>query len=225
MVGIITNKDISDPLKQFYPIIPNVIQTLVGEGLQKDNRVIVKAVDQFSTSERLAFKDEQFRNLLQQKAVIDKQIALIQQGFIPDPNNEQLTQYYEQEMQLAQQVAQIENEFKTFRTQAEIFGQHVININRERFKMDVLEKEGFAEMLTNARIAFHLDMRESDFKVEIIDNAMSFNHMSPSIRKYSDGDYFGWFQFMSLGDIVNNLSTFEGMNDTVLQKLNDIVVS
>lgn len=222
MIHLITPQDITDPLKQFFPIIPNVIQTLLGEGMQKDNRVIVKAVDPYSTDERLRFKDEQFRQILTKKAQTDKQIALIQQGFIPDENNEQLAQYYQEQMQLAAQAAEVENKYKTFRTQAEIFGEHVLAINREKFKMDMLETEGFGEMLTNSEIAFHFDMGETDFKFHIVDNALAFKHVNKKFRKYSDGDYFGWFDFMTVGDIINEFGKRGDFGKDQLDKLKEI---
>ena len=68
-------------------------------------------------------------------------------------------------------------------------------------------------------------MHEKDFKVEFLDNANCFYHMSPNIKYISQGDYFGWFNYLSAGDIINNYGDFMKPRDLeLLQEVMNRVV-
>lgn len=210
-------------LQQYFHIIPNVISTLVGEFLNSDNKLIVRGVDDFTLSERLEFKEKLFSDYLTQQALIEKQAALAQMGILADDENPQIQQQYQQEMQMAEQGAQIENQFKTFVTSAEIWGQHIVDSAYTKFNMDSLEKENFKESLTNSREYWHLDMREDDFSVEILDAAYCFGHRAYTKTYASEGDYFGWFQWMSIGDIIDKYG--DKLDDKQLETLRSQMTS
>jgi hypothetical protein len=43
---------------KFFPIIPNIINTFVGEFAKRENKILVKAVDEFSKKEALVYKQQ-----------------------------------------------------------------------------------------------------------------------------------------------------------------------
>lgn len=223
MAQIITGEDQTDPLQQYYPLIPNVVNILTAEWLQKDNRVIFKATDPLSIDERNQFKEDQVRETLLQNALAKKQAALLSMGIYPDDNDDELTQQYMSEMEAAQRLAVAESEFKTFRTEAEKWANHVYKVNREKFDLDILEKEGFSEILTNSQICYYLDLQEDGFKLKMADNALSFNHKAPGAKFYSEGDYFGVFEFGSLGDVINTFGKRKDFTEEKMNKLKDCV--
>lgn len=208
LVGIITPPDQEhrhSPLEQFYPIIPNIIDVLKGEFLKRDTKVIIKGVDEFSKSEALQFKEDQLQQILTQKAMQDKQIALAKMGILPDSPDPQQQQQFQQQMQMAKQIADVQNKFKSYRSVAENWAQHVLNVDREAQHLDERETRMFVESLTNAEEFWHIDLQEDRFVLDELDNAYCFHHMSPRVDYVSDGDYFGWFDWMTCGDVINKL--------------------
>ncbi len=210
LVGIVTPHDheqYQSPLQQFYPIIPNIIDVLKGEFLKRDTRLTIKAVDEFSKSEALDYKQGLLEQVLTQQALQQKQAALAKMGILPDSNDPQTQQQFQQQMQAAQQVTEVEMKFKSYRSIAEQWAQHVLNIEREAQYMDELETDSFVESMTNSEEQWHIDLQEDHFKVDRLDNAYVFQHLSPKVRYTSDGDYVGWFEWMTVGDVINQLGS------------------
>lgn len=225
IVGIMKGKDddFQSPLQQFYSIIPNVIDVLRGEHLKRDSEVIIKGVDEFSISEALAYKENMLQQILEQKQVQDKQAALARMGIVDGSGDPKMQDQYAQQIQQARQVAAIQSKFKTFRSIAEQFAQHTLNVDREAKHLDELDNEAFTETLVNARELWHLDMGDDDYKLELIDNAYAFSHQSDTIKYVGDGDYTGWFKWMTVGDIINSLG--KKLTDVQLEGLKTIVSS
>lgn len=209
LVGIVTpdhERDHVSPLEQFYPLIPNIVNVLQGEFLKRDTKIIVKAVDEFSKTEALQFKQDQLNQILQQQTMAQQQGALAKMGLLPDSKDPQVQQQYQQQMQAAQQISQIEQKFRDYRSVAEDWAQHAYNIEREAQHMDEKENKQFGEMMTNSEQHWHIDLQEDHFKVHELDSAYCFYHQSPDpkIQYDSDGDYFGWFEWNTAGDLINN---------------------
>lgn len=210
LVGIIRPHESDEhqsPLEQFYPLIPNVMEVLKGEFMKRDTKVVIKAVDEFSKSEALQDKEDKLQQILLQKQLQDKAAALARMGILPNSQDPKDQQQYQSEMQAAQQVAQVEAKFRSYRSVAEQWAQHVHNINTEALSLDEKETRGFIESLTNSREFYHIDLKEDRFDVEPLDSAYCFYHMSPKIEYVSKGDYFGWFDWMTVGDVINNLNS------------------
>jgi len=226
LVGIVLpesyrQEEHQSPLEQFYPLIPNLVEVLRGEFMRRNNDVIIKAVDEFSKSEALQYKEDQLQQTLMAKVMQDKQIALARMGILPDAEDPKIQQQFASEMQLAQQVAQVEMKFKSYRSVAENFAQHVYNVDREANYMDEKETRMFTEMLSNSREFWHLDLMEDRYKVEELDSAYCFYHTSPKIDYVSDGDYFGWFEWMTVGDVINRFN--DRLNSEQLEGLKTIL--
>lgn len=223
LVGIVMphGGEHQSPLEQFYPIIPNIIEVLKGEFLKRDTKVIIKAVDEFSKSEALQKKEDQLQQILMQQAMQDKQAALAKMGLLQDSKDPQQQQQYQQQMQAAQQIAQVQANFRSYRSVAEDFAQHLLNVDREAQNLDEKETRMFVEHLTNAEEFWHIRLMEDKYVLEELDSAYCFYHMSPKLRYISDGDYFGWFDWMTVGDVINNLG--DQLNENQLEGLKTIL--
>lgn len=223
LVGIITPEGDHhhSPLEQFYPIIPNIVEVLKGEFLKRDTKVIIKAVDEFSQSEALQSKEDQLHQILMSNAIQQKQMALAKMGILPDSQDPKVQQQYQSEMQQAQQIAQVQEKFKSYRSVAENFAQHVLNVDREAHNMDERETRMFVESLINSEEHWHIRLLEDRFKLEELDSAYCFSHLSPTLHYDSDGDYFGWFRWMTVGDVINTLG--DDLNAAQLEGLKTIL--
>lgn len=218
LTNIIVPENNYDPLQQFYPIAPPIFKVLQGEFQKRDNHIQVECVDKYSIDEKVQYKED-----LVKKAVMDYEKGLKEQAlnklgisFIPEeqlkgaPQDQvqqqtQMNQQFENEMNLHMKLIESEQKFKTYKHRMELWGQHILDIDSSRFYMDELESEGFGELLCNAREFWHIDLLEDDYRVELLDSANCFWHKTSNIKYISEGDYFGWFQDMTVGDIINKL--------------------
>lgn len=210
--------EVTDPLKKFYGIIPPFIKVLDGEFLKRDLSVFVTCTDRQTQSEKLDYKMEKVNSIVMEHAMKEKEKALQKLGIslvadeqlqqLPPDQQQQAQQQNEQynsEMELAKKLAESQSKYKKYRHVFEQFGQLVINKDYERFHMAELEREAFIETLCNAEQAWHIDMGEEGYNVEFLDNAYTFHHASQNVKYYSQGDYFGWFENMTAGDIINKI--------------------
>lgn len=69
---------------KFYPIIPNVINVLIGEFSKRVNKVLITASDQYSKNERLEAKRQAIEQLLTQEAQQKIAQQLQEQGITLD---------------------------------------------------------------------------------------------------------------------------------------------
>ena len=67
-----------------------------------------------------------------------------------------------------------------------------------------------------------LNLLDDDFKLELLNPKWCDYHKGPNVKYVSEGDYFLWFDFMSVGDIVNKFG--RRMDEEDLIKLKDIYV-
>jgi len=207
-----------DPLQQFYPLAPPVLNVIKGEFEKRDNRIQVECVDKYSINEKIKYKEDMVNASILEYQQSLKAQALQSLGLVYTPEDqlkgaspEQIKQVqdmnnqYQQEMKLNEQFFQAQNKFKTYKHRMEDWGQHMVEVDAARFNLEELEVEAFTESLCNAREIWHIDLLEDDYKLEFIDNANAFWHKSANTKYMSQGDYVGWFEDMTVGDIINKI--------------------
>ncbi len=188
IVETLTKDDTSALELKFYPIIPNVINVLVGEFAKRSTKLTYRAVDDVSYNEML----EQKRSLVEETLMADAQTkiisALIAQGL--DPNSPEAQQQLDP--QKVKSLPEIEKFFqKDYRSMIEQWATHQHKVDVERFKMDELEERGFRDMLITDREFWHFRMMEDDYDVELWNPVISFYHKSPDNRYISQGNWVG----------------------------------
>ncbi len=222
-----------DPLKKFYPLIPPFINVLKGDFIKRNRQAYVYCIDRYTEDQKLEYKMTLVNDILIKDALGKKEKALIESGLSPmseeqmqnlSPEEQQQAQQgnqqFQQEMDTERQLVESQQKFKKYRHVMEDFGQLVFNKDYDRFNMAELEEEAFVEMLCNSEIAFVLEMMETDYKVKFLDNAKTFHHMSPDLTYYSEGDYFGWFEEVTIGDIIN--ADGKNLSDTDYEMLEEV---
>lgn len=213
LAGILMNETNSPFSLKFYPIIPNVINIFEGEFSKRDNRIIVKAVDEFSQNEAL---DEKLNNITQLLAQ-DAQEKLVrdftEQGVDPSSNDAQ------KQIQMAQQLAAAQTKFKTFRGIAEQWAQHTIEEENERFHLYEMEALGFRDGLVADREFWHVDILDDTYEVEIWNPLNTFYHKSPDVQYVSEGNHVGRILIMSIPDVIDTYGS--RMTPEQLESLKD----
>lgn len=199
LVQQLTTEDISALELKFYPIIPNVINTLTNEFAKRNTKLTYRSVDELSHNEML----EQKRSMIEQTLVADAkmkmQAKLMEQGIdIQDPKQQQ--QFQEQ----VKSLPQIQSFFqKDYKSMVEQWAQHQYEADMERFSMDELEEVGFRDMLCTDREFWHFKMYDDDYDIELWNPVLTFYHKSPNNRYISDGNWVGKVDMMSVADVID----------------------
>lgn len=211
MLSLIT-EDTNSPFSlQFYPIIPNVVNVMIGEFSKRDNRIIVKAVDEFSKNEMLDQKMEQVTQILVQ----DAQQKMVQQQMQSGIDTK--TDEAQQQLDSASQLVQTQMKFKNYRSIPEQWAQHQVEWDDQRFKMYEKEAWGFRDSLVVDREFWHVDVRDEDYKVELWNPVYVFYHKSPDVYYTSEGNFVGQILLMSIPDVIDMYGA--DMNEDQLENL------
>lgn len=198
LIDVLTKEDASALELKFYPIIPNVINTLVAEFAKRNTRVNYTGVDEYSYNEMLELKRQQVEEVLLFEAEQKMAMALSQM----DPNSEE----YKQQMspQNLKTLPEIQAFFnKDYRSMVEQWAEHQHRVDVERFRMDELEERGFRDMLITDREFWHFKMLEDDYDVELWNPVLTFYQKSPDTRYISQAQWVGKFDMMTVSDVID----------------------
>jgi hypothetical protein len=185
---------------KFYPIIPNVINTLVSEFAKRNTQIDYRAVDEYSYNEIMNQKTEQIEQVIVEYAQQKLIAQMLEAGM--DPQSEEAQQQLNPEA--LQRLPEIEDFFsKKYETLAERWAakQHAIDVNR--FKMDELEELAFRDSLITDSEFWHFKMLEDDYDIELLNPALSFYHKSPHVQYISQGNWAGWMDMLTIADVID----------------------
>ena len=199
---------------KFYPIIPNVVNTLVSEFAKRNTKIDYRAVDEYSYNEIMTKKTEEISNVLLEHAQQQLLAKMLEMGM--DPNSEEAQQQMNPEG--LKKLPQIEEFYsKKYQTLGEQWSskQHAIDTNR--FRMDELEEVAFRDSLVTDSEFWHFKMMEDDYDIELLNPVLTFYHKSPSTKYVSQGNYSGFIDMMTIADVIDNFGYL--MDQEQLEKL------
>ena len=177
---------------KFYPIIPNIVNSLTSELSKHYVNYSAIAVNPEATSQILEEKNNVLRQLLLQplQAQFDEDMSA--QGI--DPKSDA----YQQQLKLFQEMPKVQKYFsKEYRLEIEKWANHQLQLDERRFKMKDIEKQAMFNKLVTDLPYVHINLLEDDYKPEIIDPRYAYYLRSPYTQDISDGVMFGWFEFES----------------------------
>lgn len=201
LVDVLTREDTSALELKFYPIIPNVINTLVSEFAKRNTSVTFRASDERSYNELLELK----RSELEKALIFDAQqkmtVKLLEAGM--DPDSEEFQQNIDPEK--IKSLPEIEKFFnKDYRSVVEQWAEHQLKADTDRFAMEELEERGFRDSLITDREFWHFKMMEDDYSIELWNPVLTFYRKSPDTRYIADSFYAGKFDMMTVADVIDN---------------------
>jgi hypothetical protein len=200
LIETLTKEDASALELKFYPIIPNVINTLVAEFAKRTSAVSYRAVDEISYNELLQLKKEQIQQSLVKDAERKLMQRLIDDGM--DPASPEFQEAMSPEA--VKSLPEIQNFFdKSYRSIPEQWAAHQHNVDVERFGIEELEERAFRDMLITDREFWHFRMLEDDYDVELWNPVLTFYHKSPDARYISQGQWVGKFDMMTVADVID----------------------
>jgi hypothetical protein len=200
LIETLTKEDASALELKFYPIIPNVVNTLVSEFAKRASAVSYRAVDEFSYNELLELKRSQLEESLMHDAEQKLMQKLAEDGV--DTESEEYQQALSPEN--VKQLPEIQDFFdKKYRSIPEQWASHQHAVDVERFKMEELEERAFRDMLITDREFWHMRMLEDDYDVELWNPVLTFYHKSPDARYISQGQWVGKYDMMTVADVID----------------------
>ena len=189
---------------KFYPIIPNVINTLVAEFAKRNKKVAFRAVDEYTHNEIIENKRSEIENVLVKYAEAKMVAGMLEQG--ADPNDPEIQQQMQQQTSIdnLKTLPEIQSFFaKDYEVIAEQWAQKQYIVDEERFRIDELEEFAFRDLLITDREFWHFKMMEDDYDVELWNPVLTFYHKSPNIRYISDANWVGKIEMMTAADIID----------------------
>jgi len=200
LIDTLTKEDASALELKFYPIIPNVINTLTSEFSKRSTRVTYSAVDEYSYNEMLELKKSQVEQVLVYEARQKVNMKMMEMGV--DPESEEFQQATSPES--LKSLPEIEAFFqKDYRSMVEQWAEHQHRVDVERFGIDELEERGFRDLLITDREFWHFKMMEDDYEVELWNPVMTFYQKSPERRYISDANWVGKYDMMTVADVID----------------------
>ena len=217
LMDVLTTENDSALELKFYPIVPNVINVLVGEFAKRYSKVQFRAVDDASYNEMLEQKKVQIEESLLADAEAQLVQRMIQMGM--DPGSEEAQKQLNPEA--IKSLPEIEDFFsKSYRSMVEEWASHQLQVDEERFHMQELEERGFRDMLVADREFWHFRMLEDDYDVELWNPVLTFYQKSPDQRYISDSNYAGKVDLMTVSDVVDRYGYL--MDEAQLKSLQKI---
>ena len=200
LIDTLTKEDSSALELKFYPIVPNVINTLTSEFSKRVTRVTYGAVDEYSYNEMLEQKRAEVEQLLVTDAKRKITERLIMMG--ADPESPEFQEQTSPEA--LRSLPEIETFYqKSYRSMVEQWAEHQHNVDTERFRMDELEERGFRDLLIADREFWHFKMMEDDYDVELWNPVLTFYQKAPETRYISDGNWVGKYDMMTVADVID----------------------
>ena len=199
LIDILTKEDESAMELRFYPIIPNVINVMLGEFSKRNDRILYRAVDDTSFNEML----EEKRSMIEQYLVTtaEQKIAMKLAESGADMENPEIQQQMQQQVM---NLPQIQEFFaKNYRTMHEEWANHQHKVDEERFKIKELETLGFRDTLVTDREFWHFRLMEDDYEIELWNPVLTFYHKSASARYVSQGNWVGKIELKTISDVID----------------------
>jgi|LakMenEpi03Aug12_release.lakeMendotaPanAssembly.Ray.scaffolds.fasta_scaffold03102_20 hypothetical protein len=200
MLDVLTEGNNESLELKFYPLIPNIINTMVSEFAKRNTKIDYRAIDEYSYNEIMDKKTEEIGKVLLEYAQQKLVAKMVEMGM--DPNSEEAQEKLNPEA--LKKLPEIEEFYsKKYQTLAEKWAvkQHAIDVNR--FKMDELEETAFRDSLITDSEFWHFKMLEDDYDIELLNPALTYYHKSPGVHYLSQGNWAGWIDMLTIADVVD----------------------
>lgn len=210
MIGQLTKEFAMPSYLRHYDIAAKIVNTLSGEWQARPDSFKVKSHDESTTNEFQRTQTDMLQKYVMSKINAEVSMKLMEMGVDEnreDFNSEEEAQQYQQYVEdLKKQLTPTEiNEYMktSWSAAAEKWGQHQLELDRQRFKFPEKEKREFEDMLIADRCFRHYYLTANGYDQETWNPINVFFHKSPDVDYVEDGDYVGRVFYLTLSDIID----------------------
>jgi hypothetical protein len=185
---------------KFYPIVPNVVKTLVTEFSKRNTKVNFRATDEYTYNEIMEAKRADLEDALVKAAEQKLMSKMVEMG--ADMNDPEVQKKLSPEN--IKTLPEIQEFYsKNYISLAEQWAEKQLAVDEERFKLDELEERAFEDVLITDREFWHFQMLEDDYNIELWNPVLTFYHKSPDVRYISQGNWVGKIEMLTAADIID----------------------
>lgn len=210
MIGQLTKEFELPSYLRHYDIISQVINTLSGEWQGRPDMFKVRAHDEHTGNEYERTQTDLLLKYVTSKVNAEVAKKMLEAGLDPDKqdfNTPEEEQEYQQMIHQAQQEMTppaIQEYMKSdWFTAAEMWGQHQLELDKQRFRLPVKEKKEFEDMLVADRCFRHFYLTPTGYDQETWNPINTFYHKSPDVENIEEGDYVGRVFWLTVPDIID----------------------
>lgn len=214
--SLLQDSEVSADDIKFYPIVPSIINVLVGELVKKFDHITVKAIDDMSVNEHMEYKKQLVVNYIKQKAeaAIQSQLGQV------DPNSQEYQQQLQQAQQQALSLPGIQKFLnRTYKSNYEEWAYRILEQANSKYRLDELQPEIFKHQLAVDEAYIHINMQETEINVESW-NPIDTICIKNKNKKYTtEADFIGRQYYASISDIVSK--NRDKIDKALLEKYNN----
>lgn len=185
---------------KYYPIIPNIVNVMLGEFAKRSDKVSYQSVDDTSFNEMLEEKRQMIEDTLLAQA--EQKVAEQLQAMGVPMDGEDAQQALSPEN--LKSLPEIEEFFaKDYTSLYEQWASHQHQVDSARFSIDEKELTAFRDMLVTDSEYWHFHMGLDDYEVELLNPVTTFEFRAPGVKYTSNGQMAGFIELMSVSDVVD----------------------
>lgn len=174
----------------FFPIIPNIINGIVGEYDKKYIQYQAKAINPENTNKVLEKLNQELRSTLVSAA---EKMFLAEK---PNVTEEEYNQFHQSE--------KIQKYYRlNYRTGIELWANHTIEVEDQKFNMKNIERSILRKILVTEDPVVHVQYIEGRYFPEMWKEKDCFHLKSPSVEDYCESMMFGSFNYSNIGSLLN----------------------
>lgn len=204
LIDILTKQDESAFELKFFPIIPNIVNVMVGEFAKRNDKITYRAVDDISFNEMMEAKRVMIEQTLVAHGEKKMQETIERMGLNLEDEEQAAQAQQMMSPENIKSLPEIEEFFrKDYRAVVEEWATHQHEVDEERFTMKEMETTAFKDMLITDREFWHFKMNEDDYDIELWNPVLTFYHKSPEARYISQSNWVGRVDLMTISDVVD----------------------
>lgn len=199
---------------KFFPIIPNIVNAIVGQLSNQYVNYSAIAHNREATNEVLEEKNQKLRDLL---------IGPLQEIFNSQLEEQGITQesqpdVYQEQYKLFQEMPKVQKYYsKDFRLEVEKWANHQIQLENKKYNMHSIEKQLFFNKVVTDYPYLHVDLMEGEYRPKVLDPRYVAYLRSPYTDDISDAIMVHWFEYESPLNIIGELGS--KLREEDIQKL------
>jgi hypothetical protein len=193
-----------------YDILGTIVNALVGEYMEQQDRYRVHSTDPISENEFIQEKTERVQKFAQETFEIKLKKKLMQAGLDPDKKDfkseEEQQQYLQQLEAKRTEMTPPDIELdmqKNWKTKAAEWAENVLEADGERFRMEELDRKEATDFFLTGRYFRHYRVGYDSYSPERWSPINTFFSQDLEIENPQEGEYVGRINYLSASDVIN----------------------